>query len=113
VIVTLTVAPSSRCTADGHELTHKGNINQIIATRDREIYQFNVALLAAVIARCRHLGVDTHRIKFASKVSQCVHEMIVTTNRTYMFLAGEDKITERINTHVAGIQSADFGEKAS
>ena len=33
----------------------------------------------------------------------------MTANRTYMFLAGEDMITERINSHVAGIQSADFG----
>ena len=49
VIVTLTVAPSSRCTAAAHELTHKGNINQIIATRDREIYQFNVAQLSSPV----------------------------------------------------------------
>ena len=76
--------------------------------RDRGTRDFNITLLAAAITRCRHLVVDTHRTNFGSarQVSLCIHEMIVTTNRTCVFFEVEDMITQRINTHVAGTQSA-------
>jgi len=43
------------------------------------------------------------RAKFAESV---IHKMIVTVNRACVLLAGEDMITQRTNTHLAGIQRA-------
>ena len=76
--------------------------------RDKEICDFNVALLAGVIACCRHLVVDTNRTYFESarQVFQFIHVTIVTANTTCVLLAAEDMTTQRINTHIAGTQGA-------
>jgi len=104
-----TVIPPPRCTTANLELTHKGNINdKTIPERDWEVRDFNVTLLASVIARRRHLVIDTHRTDLGVTRQAChyIHEMIVTANRTCVLLASEDMITQRINTHLAGAKRA-------
>ena len=80
-----TVIPPPRGTTTTLQLTHKGNINdKTIPERDREVKDFNVTLLASVIARRRHLVIDTHRTDLGVTRQGChyFHEMIVTANRT-------------------------------
>ena len=56
----------------------------------------------------RHLVVNTHRTYVGSmrQVSQNIHEMIVTANRTCVLPASEDMITQSINTNLAETQRA-------
>ena len=104
-----TVIPPHRCTAATLELTHKGNINdKTILERDGEVRDFNVTLLASVIARRRHLVIDTHRTDLGVTRQGChyIHDMMVTANRTCVLLASEDMITQRINAHLARAKRA-------
>ena len=104
-----TVISPPRGTTTTLELAHKGNINdKTIPERDREVRDFNVALLASVITRRQHLVIDTHRTDLGVTRQGChhIHEMIVTANRTCVLLPSEDMITQRIDAHLAGAKRA-------
>ena len=78
-----TLIPPPRCTAAILEFTHKGNINiKTIPERDKEVRDFNVALLASAITRRLHLVIDTHRTDLGVTRQAChhIHEMVVTAN---------------------------------
>ena len=68
--------------------------------RDRKVRDFNVTLLA----RRRHLVIDTHRtdLGVTRQGYHYIHEMIVTVNRTCVLFASENMITQRIDKHLAG-----------
>jgi len=103
-----TVIPPPRCTTVILELTHEGNVNnKTITERDRKVKDFNVTLCACAVTRSQHLVIDTHRtdLGVTRQAYHHIHEIIVTANRTCMLLASEDMITQRINTHLAGILS--------